>query len=122
MKGCKYLSATQLSQFPYPCLCPHSYRGTLTLVAFVRHPKSYYEKDKTRTRVFYHLFQWLRSDLMLIVSIEHTSIDLDRKGNVGLGNLPSVTDKHANTRLQARGFVVQLGGRYHMRRPCTKPP
>lgn len=50
------------------------------------------------------MFQWLRSDLMVIVSIEHISIDLDRKGNVGPGNLPSVTGKqHANTRLSRLG-------------------
>lgn len=37
---------------------------------------------------FYYLFQWLRSDLMVTGSTEHTSMDFDRKGNIGPGNRP----------------------------------
>lgn len=73
-------------------------QGYFTSGFFLRHPRSYYEKDWTRTRVFYHLFQGLRSDLMVIGSVEHNSIDLDRKDNVGPGNLPAVTSEDANTR------------------------
>lgn len=40
----------------------------------------------------------LRSDLMVAGSIEHTSIDLDRKADVGAGRLPAVTGTRAATR------------------------
>lgn len=83
--------------------------GISTLVPFVTHPRSYYEKDWTRTRIFYPSVLQLRSDLKVIVSIEHISVDLDRKVNVGPGKLPAGTGKQANARLQCSQFSWEGG-------------